>query len=405
MGTSSFRELLFNEMCDIKKFHSISPQYIFYSQQYTNKLNNLLYRGIIDKDCYSFLINGLYKKKDTKVLHTFSGIEELVKRYRPRLGELDLLYNSNLSVVKVLGDLSEGIYNSIEWTPSYYPDLYSRINHIIQYITESDNTKDNEDRSCYYNLSIVSDALFISGKVHYNKYLEELTSIYKEIYTNVINKDRDFYTVFAESYLSVNVSTGFTKYSDDELMCVNVLNPTTFIHHEKLRKSNVFSDNSNYDYADFLIDKCNILCDLINRSSSGKSVEEVDKLVMSSDIPDGLKSTCSNDLYALRTSFIESLTNVINAYYWYNTVQEDFVYHCTPQDIGEGYEVARCICTMLSRDSLVEYALKQAMLISIANDRDVNSFNLALYECLYKLNEYGMMDSYKEVYEKFKQST
>lgn len=394
MPSRDLYDRLTEEMLSIKNFHSVSPQFRFYSKEFNNRLDTLLYRGRIDKDQYKFLINGLYLRKDTNNIHTFIGIGEVLKMYKPRLNELDILYNANLGIIKVLKNLSEGICSSLGTLEVYVPPLQDRIGHIINYIKKCNDCVPKDNKEVYYYLSILKNALLIAGKVHPNQYMKDVCELYVEIYSSVIDKDREFYSLYERSYSDEILDNGTYLNSDEEVSNMSVFD-----------KSNYFSKNSStlYSYSDYLIDCCYVLSDLVSSSNNYPSIEEVNKKIFDSSIPSRLKNICSNDLYALRTSFLESRVNIVNPFYWYNEIQEDFIYHCTPLELEEGQQVAEAFCYVTKPENLIEFYINEASLISIANGGDKYAFNTSLKENLLKLYQHGMIEDYKEIYEQFRQ--
>ena len=366
-----------DEMRNIKGFHSISPQFNFYSSRFIAKINNLLYNEQIDKNYYRMLHSELLSTKDTCSLHTFLGIEELFRTYKPRLGELDLLYNTDLSTIKMLRDLSEGICKRLSGWNVFCPELPDRIQYLIGKIEKCSETSSLDSKEVYYHISILKSGLLMAGKVHPSKYMEELCNIYANLYEDVVKSDYKFYQEYQNSFVtkgdSLNISSSFT---DDVI---------------------------SYGYLDFLIDYNKVLCKLASNLDADPLINDTNANIYNSSIPSALKDKCSNDLFRLRTNFIDNLVSISAPYYWFNEVQGDFVYHCTPAELEEGFDVGSCICQMTTFESLVEYAVQNASLISMANDRDKDSFNESLYETLFKLYRHDMMENYLDVYKEFRQ--
>lgn len=368
-----------SEMVSIKGFHSVSPQYNFYSSRFVDKLDKLIYNNKIDKDSYKYLHKELFTQNDLSSIHSFTGIDELFKKYRPKLGELDLLYSLDLSTIKMLRDLSYGICNKLNGWNVFCPELPDRINYLISNIHKCSDTLSLSNREVYYHISILKSALLMSGKIHPNKYLKDLCDVYSDLYRKAINDDLDFYREFQDS---------FNTDQDKSILKIS---------------SSFIESPSKYDYHDYLIDYNDVVCGLSCNESVEDKINSINDSIYNSYIPSTLKDNCSNDLFRLRTNFIDNIVSISAPYYWYNAVQDSFVYHCTPLELEEGYDVGSCICQMTTFEGLVEYAVQSAALISLANDRNKDSFNEGLYDVLFKLYTNGMMDNYIEVYEQFKQ--
>ena len=363
--------------CDrVLGYHSCSPQYRLYSNQFSSMMNDCLYKGFISPKDYEILTERIKNKKDVNSRNLASPIINLLSRYKPRLKIIDLLYNIDLSRTYIL-KLVSGEMNEVYKSVVGFSGLFDRRQSLIlESIEMALNTISNPSKECYYYLFLAKTSLIVSTKYYRNGESDGLVDLYVDVSREIQKADEEFYKEFVEYYEDADI---------------------------EIRDSNLFnvSESSTYSYMDYLHD-FDLVFKSLAKPNSRSIVDECNKRLVNSKLPNYLKDACSRDMYNLVIKYQTEEVEMTMPFVFYDFVGKDFVYYLDIKTFNESKVVVNTFDSVLQEDNLVEFYVNKALMASLKDDGDDLTYNIVLLDSLENLQSYGFIEDVSEYFEKYR---
>ena len=363
--------------CDeVLSYHSYSPQYSFYYNEFSSAMDKCVYDGLISPKYYEKLMNRIKYSNDTNSRNLVAPIMKLLDRYKPRLKIIDLLYDIDLERTYILKLVCVEMDEVFDRVNSFSSMFNGRQMAILDSLDKALATIDSPNRECYYYLYLARTALIISTKYYRSGESNDLVDLYLEISTKVHKQDEKFFEKYERALREKNLNI-----RDSEFFTVDT--------------------SSKYSYMDYLNDY-DLLFKSLACPGNKPIIEECNSRLISSKLPNYLKDDGSKKFYDLNNEFINEDVSIASSFAFYDLLGKDFIYYLNIKTFNESKIVVNTFNNILQEDNLVEFYVNKACMSSLGDGGDDLTYNIVLLENLEKLNSYGFIDDVSYYFGKYR---
>lgn len=366
-----------DELNRLLSYHISSPQFIYFEELFSKRLDSELYDSVINLDYYNSLKDKLKAYMNTFETYNEIGILDVLQASRKVANENYILQNCSAPMVKYIKSVSEDIYRIIDESKDLRFEANFRLSYLIDLLTLANSCIKDGDRKIYYYLNKVESCMVVTKRVHViSPELDTCYGIFFQLYRQALMDDKEFY-----------------EYVDNNKF-------------KNLEKSSVFSSNSHLSYYDFLLLYVDFFESLILPTAQNDALTKdyVLNLILNSDATYKAKDSYSariNDLFDSIYYFKSSPYDGLSAY---NSYGKDFIYYLDYESCRQTKDFCTLILKICEPLELIRFCVYRADNSYLENKNNLFCYNNTLYNTLLEYYNVGLLDEIDEVYNYFKRS-